>query len=266
MEPRIREQEFGNLQGDEFKQFREEQKHIGRFWYRFPTGESGADVHDRVKSWWNESVLQVNQRVGYEPVDGLVVVTHGLTMRFVLMQLYNWSPTTFHSVWNAGNCNVYVLRKDLDKPGISPYVLDDVLGDMPKSSVSVTVGLRSGIEKTYLLHDYLSIPPPRTTRLEIMKEKLAQQHEDLNEQDIVSVRLVAFTSAGGASQSRTTTGRVRFSDLPSVPSTSTMIDSSEHPLPSQSGSKRGRKWVRPEQSCRFPNFSWPDDNESVDED
>lgn len=71
MEPRLREQEFGNLQGDEFIKYREEQTkviwagrtffpkllrlfvasifQIGRFWYRFPTGESGADVYDRVK-------------------------------------------------------------------------------------------------------------------------------------------------------------------------------------------------------------------------
>ena len=44
IESRIREQEFGNLQGDEFKDFRLEQTKVGRFWYRFPTGESGADV------------------------------------------------------------------------------------------------------------------------------------------------------------------------------------------------------------------------------
>jgi broad specificity phosphatase PhoE len=41
--PRLREQEFGNLQSDEFNKYREEQKRVGRFWYRFPTGESGAD-------------------------------------------------------------------------------------------------------------------------------------------------------------------------------------------------------------------------------
>jgi broad specificity phosphatase PhoE len=41
--PRLREQEFGNMQCSDFKAYREEQKHVGRFWYRFPTGESGAD-------------------------------------------------------------------------------------------------------------------------------------------------------------------------------------------------------------------------------
>jgi broad specificity phosphatase PhoE len=99
IESRIREQEVGNLQDDEFQEYRQEQKKVGRFWYRFPTGESGADVFDRVKSWWFESVLTVNLRVGFEPIDAMVIVTHGLTMRFILMQLFNWSPTTFHSVW-----------------------------------------------------------------------------------------------------------------------------------------------------------------------
>ena len=47
IEPRVREQEFGNLQGDEFKAFRAEQMRVGRFFYRFPTGESGADVYGR---------------------------------------------------------------------------------------------------------------------------------------------------------------------------------------------------------------------------
>lgn len=41
--PRLREQEFGNTQSADFQRYRQEQKRVGRFWYRFPTGESGAD-------------------------------------------------------------------------------------------------------------------------------------------------------------------------------------------------------------------------------
>jgi len=40
IESRIREQEMGNLQGDEFQAYRREQQKVGRFWYRFPTGVS----------------------------------------------------------------------------------------------------------------------------------------------------------------------------------------------------------------------------------
>ena len=79
IESRIREQEMGNLQSNPtlFQQYRQEQQRVGRFWYRFPTGESGSDVLDRVKSWWYESIQTVNTRVGYEPVQAIVVVSHG---------------------------------------------------------------------------------------------------------------------------------------------------------------------------------------------
>ena len=193
VQPRIREQEFGNIQGDDFQNFRKEQNKVGRFWYRFPTGESGADVYDRVKSWWYDSVLNVNERLGYEPVDAMVVVTHGLTMRFVLMQLYGWSPTTFHSVWNADNCDVYVLKKDLSKPGMSPYVLDEESGNMPKSSIDLMVEFKSkpGMKHEFKLADYLKIPPPRTTQLELVKEKLVQQY-GLDKKDISKVMFMPF--------------------------------------------------------------------------
>eukprot|EP00980_Cylindrotheca_fusiformis_P004451 scaffold949_cov90-Cylindrotheca_fusiformis.AAC.4 len=193
IQPRIREQEFGNLQGRDFDAFREEQKTVGRFWYRFPTGESGSDVYDRVQSWWFDSVLNVNERFGYAHIDAMVVVTHGLTMRFVLMQLYGWSPTTFHSVWNANNCDIYVLRKDLSKPGLSPYVLDEKNGDMPNSSIDLLVEFHSQPGKHKLkLADYLRIPPPRTTRLELVKELLAEQYPELCKDDIRSVVFMPF--------------------------------------------------------------------------
>lgn len=194
IQPRIREQEFGNLQGDEIKNFRKEQKRVGRFWYRFPTGESGADVYDRVKSWWDQSVLTVNERYGYDPIDALVVVTHGLTMRFVLMQLYGWSPTTFHSVWNAGNCNVYVLKKDLSKPGTSPYILDEECGDVPHSSIDVLVEFQttSPNSQVFQLHNYLAIPPPRTQKLNIVKQQLAQQYPNIQVADIAKLTFLPF--------------------------------------------------------------------------
>jgi broad specificity phosphatase PhoE len=199
VQPQIREQELGNVQGEDFSKFRREQNKIGRFWYRFPTGESGADVYDRVKSWWCESVLTVNDRVGYEPVDALVVVSHGLTMRFVLMQLFSWSPTTFHSVWNAGNCDIYLLKKDLNKPGISPYVLDEALGDRPKSSIGVLVEFKkTGLTTVYTLQNYLSVPQPRSNQLEIIKTMLAEQHSRIDKDDILGIKIIPFVEGAEA--------------------------------------------------------------------
>jgi len=185
-DPRIREQEFGNLQGDEFQNMRKEQATVGRYFYRFPTGESGADVHARVKDWWEHCVTQLNLRPGYPHVDTVVVVTHGLTMRFILMQLYDWSPNTFQTIWNAKNCEMYVLRRDLNLPGQAPYSLCAFEGDMPRSTISVNVEFRSGEKTMYRMDDYLSIPMPRTRQHSIVIAMLAKQH-GLDPDEIVSV-------------------------------------------------------------------------------
>ncbi|MBA0816244.1 hypothetical protein Gohar_000931 [Gossypium harknessii] len=50
-ECRIREQDFGNFQVEErMKATKETREKFGRFFYRFPEGESAADVFDRVSS------------------------------------------------------------------------------------------------------------------------------------------------------------------------------------------------------------------------
>src|SRR5688500_5253872 len=51
-DPRLREQDWGHLRGPEATQsIRRERDEDGTFWYRFPDGESGADVYDRVTSF-----------------------------------------------------------------------------------------------------------------------------------------------------------------------------------------------------------------------
>lgn len=50
-ECRVREQDFGNFQDPQkMKQLKEIRNKFGRFFFRFPEGESGADVYDRVSS------------------------------------------------------------------------------------------------------------------------------------------------------------------------------------------------------------------------
>lgn len=50
-ECRIREQDFGNFQVEErMKVIKQIRERFGRFFYRFPEGESAADVYDRVSS------------------------------------------------------------------------------------------------------------------------------------------------------------------------------------------------------------------------
>lgn len=53
-EPRLREQDFGNFQDARQMErvFRERQR-FGRFYYRFPDGEAGTDVYDRMCDFWS---------------------------------------------------------------------------------------------------------------------------------------------------------------------------------------------------------------------
>lgn len=65
-EVQLREQDFGNFQNTEGKQREKADRlRFGRFFYRFPNGESGADVYDRCAPLLQTCVVTVclSQRV-----------------------------------------------------------------------------------------------------------------------------------------------------------------------------------------------------------
>jgi broad specificity phosphatase PhoE len=67
-------------------------------------------VHDG----WFAGPIPLNQRFEQpreESDDALLIVTHGLTMRLILMRYFNWSVDTFATVYNPSNCNTWVLKK-----------------------------------------------------------------------------------------------------------------------------------------------------------
>lgn len=118
VEVQIREQEFGNFQEIGLNaKVRAEEKRVGRFYYRRPNAESSADVLDRVSQFWDKllsdgnDALLLGRSVDY---GTCLVVTHGLTIRLLLMRILNWSVETFETVWNVGNCNHFTLRKDIN--------------------------------------------------------------------------------------------------------------------------------------------------------
>eukprot|EP01065_Artemidia_motanka_P011761 TRINITY_DN16405_c0_g1_i1.p1 TRINITY_DN16405_c0_g1~~TRINITY_DN16405_c0_g1_i1.p1 ORF type:complete len:465 (+),score=79.44 TRINITY_DN16405_c0_g1_i1:69-1397(+) len=115
IDSRVREQEFGNFQNPGLgAAVRAEENVVGRFYYRRPNAESSADVLDRVSSFWNSLLsdgddsllLKYDRR--YENV---LIVTHGLTIRLLLMFVNRWSVDTFESVWNMHNCDHITLKK-----------------------------------------------------------------------------------------------------------------------------------------------------------
>ncbi|KAH9316705.1 hypothetical protein KI387_025332, partial [Taxus chinensis] len=113
-EVRIREQDFGNFQEKErMKIIKETRQRFGRFFYRFPEGESAADVFDRVTSFleslWRDIDMNRINRGGSSDLN-LVIVSHGLTSRVFLMRWFKWTVKQFELLNNPQNCEIRVMQ------------------------------------------------------------------------------------------------------------------------------------------------------------
>lgn len=113
-DPRIREQEWGNYQHfsenpedlDEILKKREE---VGRMYYRFDHGESGCDVYIRVSSFM-ESMFRYMDHIVKDKYENIIIVTHGLTMRYFIMRFLKLSVEEFEKMWNPLNCEFWILE------------------------------------------------------------------------------------------------------------------------------------------------------------
>ncbi|XP_047945722.1 phosphoglycerate mutase-like protein AT74 [Salvia hispanica] len=113
-ECRIREQDFGNFQvAERMKVIKEIRERFGRFFYRFPEGESAADVFDRVSSFLESLWRDIDMsRLHHDPTDelNLVIVSHGLAIRVFLMKWFKWTVEQFEHLNNLGNCEFQVMQ------------------------------------------------------------------------------------------------------------------------------------------------------------
>ena len=106
-EPRLREQDWGNLQDlDGQRRQEEERNFFGHFFYRLSHGESGADVDDRLAAFLTEL------RLAPPDADALLVVTHGLAMRLLARRALGWSVALFEALSNPDPCEERVLTLD----------------------------------------------------------------------------------------------------------------------------------------------------------
>ncbi len=123
MDPRLREQERGNLRvvdKETWDRVEKERDEYGTFFYRFVNGESGADVYDRC-SGFIDTMFRDFQNPDY-PHTALIV-THGYTLRVLLMRWFHVDADEFHR-WKCpkngelfqmglGNDDKYSLRDPL---------------------------------------------------------------------------------------------------------------------------------------------------------
>lgn len=111
-EPRIREQDFGNPR-DQFIDFTQDPDYekMGSFFYRFPNGECGADVYDRISSFFY-TLHRDFLKPDYP--ENVVIITHGMLMRLFLMRWFHWTVEEFERLKNPPNCYIcnMILNKD----------------------------------------------------------------------------------------------------------------------------------------------------------
>lgn len=143
-ECRIREQDFGNFQvAERMKAIKETRERFGRFFYRFPEGESAADVFDRVSSFLESLWRDIDMnRLHHDPAGdlNLIIVSHGLASRVFLMKWFKWTVEQFEYLNNFGNCEFRVMQlghggeyslavhhtdQEMQEWGLSPEMIAD---------------------------------------------------------------------------------------------------------------------------------------------
>jgi broad specificity phosphatase PhoE len=113
-DPRLREQEWGNrVDIDGFSEFDEKieeyRDKYGHFYYRFKDGgESCADVFDRVSDFFN-TLFRDFKKNNFP--HNVIIVTHGMTMRLLIMRWFHCSVEEFESWSNPHNCEYLLLEK-----------------------------------------------------------------------------------------------------------------------------------------------------------
>ena len=109
-DPRLREQEWsGRLRREANKQDEQDERDsYSHFYYRFKTGESCADVFDRLSDFF-DTLHRDFKKDDFS--ENLILVTHGMTMRVFLMRWYHWTVERFEIVANPKNCEIWQMDK-----------------------------------------------------------------------------------------------------------------------------------------------------------
>jgi broad specificity phosphatase PhoE len=108
-EPRIREQEWGNLRNlSQIEDTVNNRDAYGTFYYRMDNGESAADVFDRMSDF-----MGTLHRDFEKPhfAQNTVLVTHSLTIRLFLMRWFKWTVEEYEHTAGLSNCEIIVLEK-----------------------------------------------------------------------------------------------------------------------------------------------------------
>ena len=85
----------------------------GKFYAKLPQGESPFDVALRTK--------QFIDTIYRDKEDVLFVVSHGTTIRTIVMNFFHYSPKWFNKELNPGNCSIRLIDAN-DKVNTEEYI------------------------------------------------------------------------------------------------------------------------------------------------
>lgn len=109
-DPRIREQDWGHLRHpDDALKMRDVRNEYGPFFYRMEDGESCADVYDRVSTFF-ETMHRDFRKDDF--ADNCLIVTHGMTLRVILMRWFHWTYEEFEDIRNPKNCQIVTMEQN----------------------------------------------------------------------------------------------------------------------------------------------------------
>lgn len=111
-EPRLREQEWGYLRtGKELQQLKLNRQEYGIFYYRFPGGEAGSDVYDRINDLLGS--LHRDFTADSYPTN-CILITHSLAIRLFIMRWFHLTVEEFEMMQSPANGSLVVLELNPD--------------------------------------------------------------------------------------------------------------------------------------------------------
>jgi broad specificity phosphatase PhoE len=94
---------------EEFKLFKKTEEHNGKFWARYPHGESPFDVAIRLRVFFQS--LKEDEENGVKEV---IIIAHGITIKVFTMAWLNETPEWYEVEKSPGNCAIRVLEGNKD--------------------------------------------------------------------------------------------------------------------------------------------------------
>lgn len=117
-DPFLREQEFAGrtVQDASAELAKKERKYYSSFYYRVGTGESGADVYNRV-TLFMDTVYRDFRSDLWRDDSVVLIVAHGVTNKMALTRWLRWSVDTYVQATTPGNCTILGAERVFDAEG-----------------------------------------------------------------------------------------------------------------------------------------------------